>query len=173
MKNRKDLEKLSDFVKFISEVTKPLSRESVNKIFAVETLQAASECKSTQEFLQMIDSLKLPELKDKEFMKDFRMDYGLSFDKFLKTGEIPPENDLERIIKILKQPASRGRSLYDDVVDGATAGVIVGAGIGAFAGGLVTSPAGGVGSSVGAMAGAIAGAVGGAIGGVINWALGE
>lgn len=170
MKETKDLKRSTDFLCLISEATKPLSSESVRRIFSPETLGTASQCRSSLDFLRMIESLDLPELRGKDFtlQRGERSQSTKLLDSFLATGELPTDEQVSEIISDLRESARQ--SFTDHVTGAAVAGAVVGAIAGAFGAGLVTSPVGGVGASVGALAGAIAGGVAGAVGGVINWA---
>ena len=165
METADEYKKMANFLMFISEATRNLSTESVAKIFSAETLQRTAQCKSTKEFLDVINSLGLQELEGKSCRKDS----DPVLDRFLQRGEVPQSEDVERKIEQLQRPEETFSDLSNDISDGAIAGAIAGAAAGAWGAGLVTIPVGGVGASVGAIAGALAGAIGGAVGGLINY----
>ena len=173
MQKTSDLRKTTDFLCFVAETTQSLSNESIEKLFSPDTLEKVSQCKSSLEFLELIQSLGLTELKSKDFTPrpGDRTESLERLDTFFSTGNLPADEQMSDLIDDLQKAVRK--SFTDHVADGAMAGAAVGAAAGAVGGGLVTSPVGGVGASVGAMAGAVAGAVGGAIGGAINWGLGR
>lgn len=173
MQQLEDVKKIGDYLCFISESTKTLSNESTETLFSANTLKMISKCNNSLEFLQLIQSLNLPELQDKR-LAPLTGENSASLrrlDVFLSKGELPADEQLSALVSDLQQKVRK--DFADHVADGAMAGAAVGAAAGAVGGGLVTSPVGGVGASVGAMAGAVAGAVGGAVGGAVNWALGR
>ena len=150
----------------IAEVSKFLSQESITKVFSEKTFQKAAKCKNTNEFLEFLQSLELPELKGKFSQKRAGGGSHEILDNLLSKGQIPTQEAIAVCIHALTHPS---RDLIGSVVNGAAVGATTGAAYGTVGGAI----SGGIGAIPGAIGGAIAGGIGGAIGGAINWATGR
>jgi len=166
-----DYQKMSNFLMFIATASKNLSEESMGAMLAPETLEQASKCKDGRQLMDLIDSLKLPELQQKKLDDPGTFKADPVLDEMLSTGKEPARVDIEdRAMSAGMSDAKASGTFTEEVSDGASdgsqAGAVVGGVIGGFGGGSV-------GCAAGAVVGAVSGAVGGAVGGAIKWAVGD